>query len=418
MIRTALTLGISAQDAQNISFLANSTHLGLLSSTAQNIHVQTNNRSLQLIVSIRCENPGDSLCMSRQRQQITAWQSFYQLLSRRGTSELNTLILQYHLCPDRLVCLDEQRLQAWLPVDSGFYLLRNNEMRRLHPTVPRDPQQAAAAATIAGELPGESKQYYMLNIQAGDHFCLLPPQILTFFKSGEVTGLLLGLRQLPDKLRDLLNTARQRGYADDQTWLAIQILRLEDDRAPDGSRIVRDMEPVSTKKKRLNKSGKGEDVNTDSDSLTAQELAAGAEAPSGQLNSLPWYRKRLSWFIGGGILLAIILVLALILGRPAGENPQDTSTTQPTTTAAATPTPTIKPTPAATTTAELPRLKVIAHQLNLREAPDRASAQLKKLATGDILFQLEEPDGDWVKVKTEDGIVGYVFNIYVEPASP
>lgn len=417
MIRTALTLGISAQDAQNISFLANSTHLGLLSSTAQNIHVQTNNRSLQLIVSIRCENPGDSLCMSRQRQQITAWQSFYQLLSRRGTAELNTLMLQYHLSPDRLVCLDEQRLQAWLPADSGFYLLRNNEMRRLHPTVPRDPQQAAAAAAIAGDSPSEAKQYYMLKIQAGDHFCLLPPQILTFFKSGEVTGLLLGLRQLPDKLRDLLNTARQRGYTDDQTWLAIQILRLEDDRAPDGSRIVRETEPVE-KKKRYSKSGKGEDVNTDSDSLSAQELAAGLEAQSDRQNSLPWYRRRLSWIIGGVILLVIILAAVLILGRPAAEDPQETSVTHPTTTAAATPTPTVRPTPAATTTAALPKLTVIAHQLNLREAPDRASAQLKKLATGDILYQLEEPEGDWVKVKTEDGIVGYVFSIYVEPANP
>ena len=418
MIRTALTLGISAQDAQNISFLANSTHLGLLSSTAQNIHVQTNNRSLQLIVSIRCENPGDSLCMSRQRQQITAWQTFYQLLVRRGTTELNSLILQYHLCPDRLVCMDEQRLQAWLPADSGFYLLRHNEMRRLRPTVPRDPQQAAAAATIAGEGPNEAKQYYMLNIQAGDHFCLLPPQMLTYFKSGEVTDLLLGLRQLPDKLRDLQNIARQRGYSDDQTWLAIQILRLEEDRAPDGSRIVRDYEPVIKKRKRFSKSSKGEDLNTDSDSLSAQELAEGSEAQSDKPSSRPWFSKRLFWLVGGGILLAIIVVLVLILGRPPAGEPLDTSTAQTTSTAAATPTPTIRPTQATTTTVALPRLTVIAHQLNLREAPDRNSAQLKKLETGEVLYQLEEPDGDWVKVKTEDGIVGYVFNIYVEPANP
>jgi hypothetical protein len=89
LIRTALTLSISAQDAQNTSYLVNGTHLGMLSSAPQNTHVQTNHRPLQLIVAIRNDDLAETASMVRQRYQINAWQDFLQILARHGSNDLS-----------------------------------------------------------------------------------------------------------------------------------------------------------------------------------------------------------------------------------------------------------------------------------------------------------------------------------------
>ena len=81
MIRSALTLSISSQDAQTTSFLVNGTHLGLLSSTPQNTHVQTTHRPLQMVAALKDEDLGSGTSLIRQRQQISAWQEFLHILS-------------------------------------------------------------------------------------------------------------------------------------------------------------------------------------------------------------------------------------------------------------------------------------------------------------------------------------------------
>jgi hypothetical protein len=225
LIRTSMTLNINPQDYQKISFLANGTHLGLLSQSTQNIHVQTSHRSLQLIVAIRAGEAASSSSLTMQRQQINAWQSFFQLLSRRGAADLNGQIMQYHLQAEWLVCLDEHRLQAWLPTEAGFYLLRQENLRRLRPVTIRDMAQP-------DEDPLQNRLYYSLPVANSDQFFVLPPALLGYYNSGEASGILLGLRQLPARMGDLFNTARARGYNIEETWLALQITHFEPDEVP------------------------------------------------------------------------------------------------------------------------------------------------------------------------------------------
>ena len=84
------------------------------------------------------------------------------------------------------------------------------------------------------------------------------------------------------------------------------------------------------------------------------------------------------------------------------------------------PTPTRQPTPtAAPTVTPVPtkppvQLVVSARRLNLREAPGKDSKLLTTLEKGAVLIQLEEPENDWVRVQTEDGLIGYVYAQYVK----
>jgi hypothetical protein len=411
LIRTALTLSIIPADMQNCSYLANGTHLGLLSQSAQNIHVQTSHRPIQLTVALRTEETS-AAALTRQRQLVGAWQDFAQLLAKRGTAELNSLIGQYHLKADWLILLDEKRLQAWLPADAGFYLLRQNVLRFLRP-IPAPELPGGEVPDLAG------RQYYSFAVDQGDQIYLLPPALLSFFGSGEASAILLGLRQLPARVADLINTAHQRGFTIEFTWMALQIVHLEPDELPGMTQKPRSTNPGLVASLLGRRSAAGQQAPAaDSFSLaeSQDQMAEPEPAPT------PWRRLLQNRYrlLAAAIMILIIIVLAIILAHWL--NPAATEqTTEPTTNNSAVQpslTPTLRPTQPPTTASTLPQLKVTARQLNLRESPDRTSTLLLTLKTGDIVTQLGEPKDHWVKVKTAEGMVGYIYSDYVTPVTP
>jgi hypothetical protein len=167
VIKTAMTVSFNGDDLQQFSYLINGTHLGLLSAAAQNIHIQTSHRQLQYVVGIRAAEPDLAASLSEQRQQLSRWQAFLPILAHRGSTNLNDLMVQYNLRPDLMICFDETRLQAWLPVTDGFYLLRNGEMRRLKPVSLRD--------LVFDEPYHETHHYYSFQISQDDFICCCRP---------------------------------------------------------------------------------------------------------------------------------------------------------------------------------------------------------------------------------------------------
>ena len=416
MIRTALTLSISSQDAQTTSYLVNGTHLGLLSAAPQNTHVQTTHRPLQLIVALKDQELGTGSSLVIQRQQLSAWQGFLTILSRRPGSDLNKLLLQYHLFPNWLIVFDEHRLQAWLPADSGFYLLRSQELRRMRPTAPRDELPAAA------DYPDGPRQYYSLGIQQNDQFFLLPPALFNLYSTGEAADILSGLRQLPAKVGELIATARLRGYSEEFTWLAMQVMRLEEDSLPGGIKNSDSKPGKTTFASLFNQSRQSGTADPDSESVdlaaTDDDSQAGAVRPS------LWSTLNSRWFpylLGGGLLLIVALVIVIIMlslpnNIPAPSDTTVISTNQTTVVPTVTAKPTLTPTEAPSPTPALPQLLVSARRLNLRSEPTRNSTLLDTMETGDILYQLAEPADNWVKVRTADGLEGFVYYSYVTPS--
>lgn len=51
--------------------------------------------------------------------------------------------------------------------------------------------------------------------------------------------------------------------------------------------------------------------------------------------------------------------------------------------------------------------------LYVRSQADRSSSILKTLANRDILTVVEDSDKEWLKIKTADGVVGYVMKAFV-----
>ena len=419
MIKTALTINISQSDAQSVSYLANGTHLGLLSSAGQNIHVQASHRPVQMVTGIKAIEPESGSRLAHQRQQINAWQSMFPLLAHRGASALNSLLTQYHLLPHLLICLDENRLQAWIGSEHAFYLLRQGEVRLLHPVPPRD-----------ADLPEsflDQHQYYSLQLFLDDFFFIIPPDLLPYFSAGEFAEQLLGLRQLPAKMSDLIATARQRGYEQETTWLALQVQRLEEEQNPEG----RSGGALHAFGSFLNRLGSPSGQEHRSDSATDAIPANGADL-TGDEERLRGRRKpgstvnpAVKWLGMAVILIAAVIAIILLTGKkPPETEPSNTTsattvstTTVETTTEATTLATTTETTTEATTTTE-PEIILVVHvsRLNLRAEASKSSDLLAKLDTGAKLVQLEEPADKWVKVRTEEGLVGYVYASYVSPA--
>ncbi len=405
MIRTASTLNISSHDMQNYSYLVNGTQLGLLSTASQSIHIQASHRPFQYIIGIKADPADQATGLVRQRQLLSRYLTVTGILSQRGPGDLNDLLREYKLLPDLLLCYDENRLQAWLPVAFGFYLLRNGELRRVKP--------AGSPDEHFSESYREDHAYYSLQIQAEDHYLLLEPQLLTYFPAGEIAEKLLDIRQLPAKMSEIIRTARNKGYSDLSSWLAIEVQLKETDEYPDQIRQRRSGSWLAAKR-------------TDEDQA---ELESGSEAlheeeSDQEKNAASWLallrqdKKKLGLALvalaaGLALLLSVILMLATKNQpepEPSETEPVLTTSTSLAPTAAPTKKPTITPVP----TKADHMLVVAANRLNLRDIPDRTGQLLSVLEKGDRLIQEEDPADGWVKIRTESGLVGYVFYDYVE----
>ena len=468
MIKTALTLNISQEDAENTAFLANGTHLGLLSGSMQKTHVQTSHRPLQLIAAFSRgitfdaaeALPSDDKSMpsavpeadtkmtpeakrrplsdeqsgaaavtsggdtqhlplhskSSQQKMLEAWQAFASLLNRRGSGELVNLLEQYHLRPDWLLCLDEKRLQAWLPDHLNLYLLRGGELRKVKAIEPRASDTQAAFSELL--------RFYSVNLQINDYLLLLPPRILSFFENGEVAEIIGGLRQLPIKMSEVLNMARMRGLTGEDTWLAWQIMQREADQKMIDDRSLFQRWSAGLSAFAGNGFRKAaaepEPDESGSESLSGETPMLKTRRHKGRpaAQTEPSEMKQYQFWL---IILVPIVVLALVLlviFNPFGgetqvtdETPEPVVTT--TTTAAPTATPSPSPTPEPTPEPEPEYVAVNVNRLNLRAEPNANAQLLSTLNRDDLLQKLSEPEDDWVHVLSEDGLEGYVFYGYV-----
>ena len=409
-----MTLCISSRDSQNTSFLVNGTHLGLMSSIAQNTHVQTSARPVQMIVALRDGDIASGNLLVYQKQLISAWQEFLQIISRQSSGDINLLLQQYRLFPDWLVIFDQSRLQAWLPGKTGFYLLRDQELRRLRPVSPRvEPDQAASH-------PDDPRQYYNITLSERDQLFVLPPDIFELFTSGEATEVLLGLRQLPAKVGDLIRTARLRGYNEDFTWLAIQISLLRDDYQPGQDRAKKNHASQGFFPGLLARSSKKGTAETHSESVSVEYPDDQAQSKNrnnpgffGRWNNSRW----LPVVFGTAVLILVLAAAAfMLLSNPPDPNPAETTaettTIITTVTMTPTPSPTVQPTVPPTPT-PAPQLVVSVRRLNLRSQPTRNSDLILTLENGDLLYQLAEASDGWVMVRTIEGHEGYVFFDFV-----
>ena len=427
LIRTALTLNISRSDALDTATIANGTHLGFRSLSQQQTHVQTSHRPLQLVAAFSADRDQDStqnnssLNEKNEIQQLLGtWKAFSQLLIKRGSSELGLLLSQYHLSPKWLLCMDEQRLQAWLPQQFDLYHLRQGELRKLNPIPIRDSEYPSPFS--------QDMSFFSINLQTDDYFLLLPAVILTYFASGEITEILSGLRQLPIKMSELLNTARLRGMGSDYTWLAWQVLHREADQ-----KLIDDRSAVQKMQAGLSmwmRNGlKKQKAPAEPDQSSSESLEETNEEISGKrqptrtgagrqtaVTNLKSYHFALII----GVPVVVLFLILLIMFWPFSNDTDETTNTtndeqaattlQPTTT----PTPTLTPVPTPTPEPANIILAVAVNRLNMRAEPDRNAALLHTLDRGDALQQLAEPENDWVLVLNEDGIEGYVYFPYVE----
>lgn len=407
MIRTSLVMSISSEDARKQTFLVNGAHLGLLSPTSQNIHVQTNHKPLQLIVAFSPdENSDESEQIDLHQNQIEVWQAFAAMLSKRGCGDLHALLSQYNLNPNLLLCLTEQRLQVWMPDDLALFLLRDDELRRIKPVELKDNE---AIQNLARRL-----SCFSVTVRPDDHFLLLPPGVTSYFASGEIAEIIGGLRQLPAKMSDLFNSARLRGFVDEKSWIAWQILRLEPDVKPPADDVSW-IKSVRTRMAGMT-AGSASENNEESDSEYLSEEEEQEKSAQREAEYLLLKRRKILLGAAILVLLAVLVLSGIFVAGKLGQDSEETTTeetTVPVTTRRPSPTPVLTTTPEPTTTEQIFHYFVNVRRLNLRTEPNQQSDLLTTLNRDDLLEKMAEPEEGWVMVRTEDGLEGYVYFDYV-----
>lgn len=423
MIRTTLTLSLSDYDTRHLACLANQTRLGLLASVRQPVHVQTSNRPMQIVAAFLDTFSGPKEIVtesglafpqprSSHQKLLDAWQSVNQELPRQGCAALATLLQQYQLQPAWLICLDDHRMRAWLPADKRLYILRQNELSRI--------RSVAASDSRSTDLPGADLTYHVVNLKENDQFLMLPPQLFDLYSAEEIVSSLAGLRQLPAKMSTLFSDARLRGMTGDHTWMAWQILTLQEDQPlADDRPMIQKLTERWRANQKMKAARKHEPEHPDesiSESMVRRPDPNPAAAPLPARKRSAWLsiRELPRWILLGLPLLAAVVVIAIILIGGGGDT-KETEPQESSSELAATPTPrpTLSPTPIATEPAEAIWYAVAVDRLNLREGTSTDTPLLYTFSRGDRLRQLEPPDGDWVRIVSDDDRQGYVYFPYV-----
>lgn len=223
MIRTVLTLRMGSQDMQDTTFLINDTQIGFLAPGGRRNHVLSSNRYIQLIAGFRAEVEEPSQTTAVQRDNLRLWQRCSRDVQQRGLDILAQAAVHYRLRPDWLVGLDDTYLHAWLLDRYAIYLMRQGELFQVEPV---SDQQVKIPELWYGHL-----HQSIIEIMEGDYYLFLPPDFFQVVTPEEVQTILSGLQQLSVKINELVELARLRKYNLNDTWMALQVQRIEADSA-------------------------------------------------------------------------------------------------------------------------------------------------------------------------------------------
>ena len=121
--------------------------------------------------------------------------------------------------------------------------------------------------------------------------------------------------------------------------------------------------------------------------------------------------------VAGYIIVLIGIVIIISLASKCNNGDPVSTTTSMQTALKTTIQTTIQESISIVTTTKLLYYIVSVNKLNLRENASSGSKILASLTKGVLLEELDEPEGDWVYVRTPDNIKGYVYLEYIEEDS-
>jgi hypothetical protein len=462
---------MGSQDMQNTTFLINDTQIGFLAPGGRRNHVLSSHRYIQLLAGLRTTADDPALATAQQRENLRLWQRCSRDVQQRGLNILTQAVAHYGLRPDWLLGIDDHFMHAWLLERYAIYLMRDGELFQVEPVSDNQTK-------IPGSWRGHLHQS-VIEIAEGDYYLFLPPDFFNVVTSEEVQNILSGLQQLSVKINELVEIARLRKYDLADTWMALQIQKIEPDtqqtlslleqwksfrksrRKPTAEETAnhqarnsslrqttsihipddKDARHTGFEHHKVKKpesenysavdrhSNSNADFEADTEKLYRPEKIAKTQTTGRNINQkdeksqglidrwLSWNReKKLLSVI---IALAVIVLLAWGISGLFDKEKSDNKGAAQTSESTVLPTPTPLP-PAVTTTAppvEV-RMAVNVRSLNFREAPGTDAALITTLSEGSEVIKIGDSEQEgWIKVLLDDGKEAYAFAEYLTEIS-
>lgn len=484
MLRAILTAHISQDDLEVLSLQINGSELEQLEGDDPINRVISGNREIHLATGFYRVGMDRS-----EKHYISEQKRLFNLLfadlQTKGLSSLPRLADKYFPASAFLLIASAELVLLWRDRQKGAYLLRDKKLFRLQPT------QRPLNLWPPEWMP--YGDFYAFAPQEGDLLLFLASQFVDRFKAEQLEEIFASKLQLFSMMTELNKLGETYGFNFEQSWLALEIQRIEINQIYRGhagenlseevrrisrddkfarqiarskvSRVLHGQELIPAKEHKLPQNPPIQQRNSEVekpqlgdwqrlreqrmqrpinliDEESKQRRQATIAAYENRRDpmdsyfervrdfSFDPYKSRLKQFFhkffnlwpkqpfaskvfAGSLILLIILLFALLLQLMIKPKEEANFRIQEETEER-------KEQIVSDVKVEIPQSTdleinhvVKVNNLQVRQAPDPASALLGSVKRGEALLQIADEQDDWIFVKTKDGIIGYVYAPYL-----
>lgn len=230
MIRAIITLRIQPEDARRLTYQMNHKALGALTKEPRSNYVISGNRDVHLGASF-AQDPRRGRDRRFVTQNMALVQDAFRVLQSAGVSSLPEAVRDYPSEASFFFVADADILLVWQDRSKGVYLQRHGQLFRLQPVT--RPDHVLPYTFMP------SCDFYSLTPRAGDLLLFLAPDFVAQFQAEQLEELLATRHQLTAVMDELTQLARTYDYLLEQSWLGIEIQRVEANSISQASRNAR-----------------------------------------------------------------------------------------------------------------------------------------------------------------------------------
>lgn len=217
MIRSTLTAHLAERDRKELTLQLNDRDIGLLATHRQQHYVASGNRRVQLIAGILTDKD-DPVAIHDTRVQLRQWQLAFRNLQIQGLSRFMQEELDTELEADFLFLMTAEIVLVFCQKNLGVYLHRGERIYRQQPTLP-------PRINISDSI--RALDFYAFRPRENDNFLIIDPEFIDLFMVEELEELFGDMRQLNVSMAELSSIASQSAYAQDTTWFSVHVQRID-----------------------------------------------------------------------------------------------------------------------------------------------------------------------------------------------
>lgn len=221
MLRAILSSHLASADLPFLSAQMNGKRLGQREDAANMNQVISGNREVHMAASFY-RSPQTREDRRFLDEEMRYFDRIFAEVQSQGIAALPALLHHFPLQPSALLLASASQVLAWHDRSRGLYLLRRQRLYRLQPA--RLPESL-------GEFPWmDTLDFYAFVPEDEDLLLLITADFMDHFRPAQLESALSGSEQIFARMQGLFDLGKTYGFQLEQSWFALQLKRLEENR--------------------------------------------------------------------------------------------------------------------------------------------------------------------------------------------